>query len=39
MPSIPLYQRPNAVAVNTKLANFGAFGYTSLDWTKVGFEK
>jgi peptide/nickel transport system substrate-binding protein len=39
MPSIPLYQRPNAVAVNTKLANFGAFGYTSLDWAKVGFEK
>ena len=39
MPSIPLYQRPNAVAVNKKLANFGAFGYTSLDWTKVGFEK
>jgi peptide/nickel transport system substrate-binding protein len=39
MPNIPLYQRPNAVAVNKKLANFGAFGYTSLDWTKVGFEK
>ena len=39
MPSIPLYQRPNAVAVNKKLANFGAFGYTSLDWAKVGFEK
>ena len=39
MPSIPLYQRPNAVAVASKLANFGAFGYTSLDWTKVGFEK
>lgn len=39
MPNIPLYQRPNAVAVATKLANFGAFGYTSLDWTKVGFTK
>jgi peptide/nickel transport system substrate-binding protein len=39
MPSIPLYQRPNAVAVASKIANFGAFGYTSLDWTKVGFEK
>jgi peptide/nickel transport system substrate-binding protein len=39
MPNIPLYQRPNAVAVNKKLANFGAFGFTSLDWTKVGFEK
>ena len=39
MPSIPLYQRPNAVAVNKKLANFGAFGYTTLDWTKVGLTK
>jgi peptide/nickel transport system substrate-binding protein len=39
MPSIPLYQRPNAVAVNKNLANFGAFGYTSLDWAKVGFTK
>ena len=39
MPSIPLYQRPNAVAVAKKLANFGAFGYTSLDWAKVGFTK
>jgi peptide/nickel transport system substrate-binding protein len=39
MPSIPLYQRPNAVAVNKNLANFGAFGYTSLDWTRVGFTK
>ncbi len=39
MPNIPLYQRPNAVAVNKKLANFGAFGYTSLDWSKIGFEK
>jgi peptide/nickel transport system substrate-binding protein len=39
MPSIPLYQRPNAVAVASKIANFGAFGYTSLDWAKVGFEK
>lgn len=39
MPSIPLFQRPNAVGVNTKLANYGAFGFTSLDWTKVGFTK
>jgi len=39
LPNIPLYQRPNAVAVNKKLANFGAFGFTSLDWTKVGFTK
>lgn len=39
MPSIPLYQRPSAIAANKNLANFGAFAYTSLDWTKVGFQK
>jgi len=37
--SITLYQRPGAIARNVKLANFGAFGYTSIDWTKVGFTK
>lgn len=37
--SITLYQRPGAIARNSKLANFGAFGYTSIDWTKVGFTK
>jgi len=37
--SITLYQRPAAIAVNKNLANFGAFGYTSIDWTKVGFRK
>ncbi|MDA2999896.1 MAG: ABC transporter family substrate-binding protein [Actinomycetota bacterium] len=39
MPNIPLYQRPQAIAVNKKLANFGAFGYTGIDWTKIGFTK
>lgn len=37
--SITLYQRPAAIAVNKNLVNFGAFGYTSVDWTKVGFRK
>jgi len=37
--SITMFQRPNAVAVNKKVANFGAFGFTSIDWTKVGFVK
>jgi len=37
--SITMFQRPNAVAVNKKVANYGAFGFTSIDWTKVGFTK
>jgi peptide/nickel transport system substrate-binding protein len=37
--SITLFQRPNAAAMNKKVANFGAFGFTSVDWTKVGFTK
>lgn len=39
MPNIPLYQRANLVASSVKLANWGAFGYTSGDWTKIGFQK
>lgn len=39
MHSIPLYQWPGAVAVTRGLANFGAFGYSSIDWTIVGFMK
>ena len=34
-----LCQRPNIVGVDSKLANIGAFGFTSIDWTKVGFVK
>jgi peptide/nickel transport system substrate-binding protein len=34
-----LYQRPNIIGVDAKLANIGAFGFTSIDWTKVGFVK
>jgi len=25
--------------VPKNVANFGAFGFTSIDWTKVGFTK
>ena len=37
--SITLFQRNNVVAVQKNVANFGAFGFTSEDWTKVGFTK
>lgn len=37
--SITLFQRNNVVGVAKKVANFGAFGFTSVDWTKVGFQK
>ena len=37
--SITLFQRNNVVGVPTNVANFGAFGFTSIDWTKVGFTK
>jgi len=35
--SLPLYQRPDVWAVNSKLANIGAFGFATIDWTSVGF--
>ncbi len=34
-----MYQRPNVVATDAKVANLGAFGFTGGDWTKVGFQK
>jgi peptide/nickel transport system substrate-binding protein len=37
--SITLFQRNNVVGVPRNVANFGAFGFTSIDWTKVGFTK
>ena len=37
--SITLFQRNNVVAVPKNVANFGAFGFTTIDWTKVGFTK
>ena len=36
--SLPLYQRPDIWAVNSNVANFGAFGFASIDWTAVGFR-
>jgi peptide/nickel transport system substrate-binding protein len=39
--TLPLYQRPELKAVKTKLANFGAFGFSdkSFHWENVGYEK
>ncbi|NCW47499.1 MAG: ABC transporter family substrate-binding protein [Actinobacteria bacterium] len=37
--NIPLYMWPGTSATVKSLANFGSFGPTSLDWTKVGFMK
>ncbi len=37
--NIPLYMWPGTSATTKSLANFGSFGPTSLDWTKVGFMK
>jgi peptide/nickel transport system substrate-binding protein len=35
--SLPIYQRPQVWATISKLANFGAFGFATVDWTAVGF--
>jgi peptide/nickel transport system substrate-binding protein len=37
--NLPLYQRPQIVAEKSTLANFGAFGYQTTDWTAIGFTK
>ncbi|MFI9507723.1 ABC transporter family substrate-binding protein [Nocardia sp. NPDC052566] len=37
--SLPLTQGPGTVAVRENLANYGAFGLASTDYTKVGFLK
>ena len=36
---IPLYQRPDQWAVNSKVANYGAFGLSSPLWENIGFVK
>lgn len=36
---IPLYQRPDQWAVNSKVANYGAFGLSSPNWENIGFMK
>jgi len=37
--SLTLYQRPDLIAANTKLANFGAFGFASVKYQDIGFTK
>jgi peptide/nickel transport system substrate-binding protein len=37
--SMIMYQRPDVWQVDAKLANFGAFGFSSSDYTKIGFMK
>ena len=38
---LPLYQRPELKATKSKLANYGAFGFSdkSFHWENVGYEK
>ncbi|MFL6063538.1 MAG: ABC transporter family substrate-binding protein [Friedmanniella sp.] len=37
--TIPLYQRPELIATKSKLANYGAFGLTDVQWQNVGYQK
>jgi peptide/nickel transport system substrate-binding protein len=37
--SLTLYQRPNIEATRSTLANFGAFGFASVDYEDIGFAK
>jgi peptide/nickel transport system substrate-binding protein len=37
--SLPFYQLPGTVAVNERLANFGAFGFASVLYEDIGFRK
>ena len=37
--SLTLYQRPQIVAERSNLANFGAFGFASTDYSAIGFTK
>ena len=37
--SIPVYQRPQVLAVRSNLANYGASGLADVDYTKVGWLK
>lgn len=37
--SLTLYQRPDLIASNTKLANFGAKGFANVRYDEVGFTK
>ncbi len=35
--TLPLYQRPELIAADSNLANYGAFGLSSIHWEHVGF--
>ncbi|GAA1178003.1 ABC transporter family substrate-binding protein [Pseudonocardia alaniniphila] len=37
--SLLLYQRPDAIAVQSNVANFGAFGFADEDYTAIGFTQ
>lgn len=37
--SMITYQRPNVTATSTKVANMGSWGFSSLDYTKIGFMR
>lgn len=37
--TLPLYQRPELIAVRSDLANYGAFGLSSIQWENVGFSQ
>jgi peptide/nickel transport system substrate-binding protein len=37
--TLPLYQRPELIATRGDLANYGAFGLSSIHWEDVGFSK
>jgi peptide/nickel transport system substrate-binding protein len=36
---VPLFQSPGVAVVNKYVANFGAFGFSDPDYTKIGFIK
>ncbi|HEX4725259.1 MAG TPA: ABC transporter family substrate-binding protein [Pseudonocardiaceae bacterium] len=36
---VPLFQSPGVAVVNKTVANFGAFGFGDVDYTKIGFIK
>ncbi len=37
--TLPLYQRPELIATRRDLANYGAFGLSSVHWENVGFTE
>lgn len=37
--NIPLYDWPAATVTAKDLANFGSFGFSTIDWSKIGFLK